>query len=331
MSLELSRRFLLQPARVLPGAPSPSCAAKRAAIFGALLREEILSQVGHAQWVFTIPKLLRPYFLHHRELLGKLSQAAWETVHELIAEAGGDDGEIRPGMVSAVQSATDLLEWSPHVHALVSRGGWRPDGTCVPVPYVDAKAAELLFRHKVISLLRDEDLLSEERVELLLSWQNTGFSVHNSATVGADDAASTEGLARYLLRPPLSLARMSWEGGGSFVRYRRKARGRFGGSQTTLDPMDFLARLLMHDGAAQAAAQAAHGALLRRVLERCAGSTASRRRRSGDGQRSENRTTLDRRAPPAPTSMGPDDPANLRGGSADLSMRRADEDRVGAA
>lgn len=30
----------------------PSCAAKRAAIFGAQLQEEILEPVGHAQWVF---------------------------------------------------------------------------------------------------------------------------------------------------------------------------------------------------------------------------------------------------------------------------------------
>ena len=49
----------------------------------------------------------------------------------------------------------------------------------MPVPYVDAKAAELLFRHKVIAFLRDEQLLSDERIGLLLWWQNTGFSVHN--------------------------------------------------------------------------------------------------------------------------------------------------------
>jgi hypothetical protein len=112
-------------------------------------------------------------------------------------------------MVSVVQTATDLLEWSPHVHALVSRGGWTRDGTWVPVPYVDARAAELLFRHKVIPFLREEGLLSEERIELLLSWQNTGFSVHNGVTVGAEDAAGIERLARYLLRPPLSLEQMS--------------------------------------------------------------------------------------------------------------------------
>ena len=35
-----------------------------------------------------------------------------------MAEAGGDDREVCPGMVSVVQTATDLLEWSPHVHAL---------------------------------------------------------------------------------------------------------------------------------------------------------------------------------------------------------------------
>ena len=68
--------------------------------------------------MFTIPKLIRPYFLHHRELLGKLSQAAWETVQELMAAAGGDDGEVRPGMVSVVQTATDLLEWHPHAQYL---------------------------------------------------------------------------------------------------------------------------------------------------------------------------------------------------------------------
>ena len=55
----------------------PSCAAKRAAIFGAFLRQEILEEVGHAMWTFSIPKILRRYFLNDRKLLGELSKAAW--------------------------------------------------------------------------------------------------------------------------------------------------------------------------------------------------------------------------------------------------------------
>ncbi len=62
----------------------PSCSAKRAAVFAAFLTEEVLAPVGHWMVTFTIPKMLRPYFLHHRELLGKLSRAAWETVQETL-------------------------------------------------------------------------------------------------------------------------------------------------------------------------------------------------------------------------------------------------------
>ena len=135
-----------------------SCATSTA----ALLAEDVLEEVGHAQWVFVIPKMLRPYFLHHRELLGGLVLAAWETV------------------------------------------------------------LELLFRHKVIRMLQGEGLLSEERTELLLSWRHTGFSVHNRVRVEPEDQAAVERLARYIMRPPISLERMQWDGAGE-VRYRRKA------------------------------------------------------------------------------------------------------------
>ena len=59
----------------------PSCNAKRAAAFVAFLKDELLQDVCHAQWVFSIPKMLRPYFLYHRELLGQLCQAAYEIIH----------------------------------------------------------------------------------------------------------------------------------------------------------------------------------------------------------------------------------------------------------
>jgi hypothetical protein len=56
------------------------------------LQDEVVEPVGHAQWVFTIPKMLRIYFLHHRELLGVLSLAAYETVKELMTAAVEEKG-----------------------------------------------------------------------------------------------------------------------------------------------------------------------------------------------------------------------------------------------
>jgi len=227
----------------------PSCAARRAAATAALLCEEVLEEVGHAQWVFVMPKMLRPYFLHHRDLLGGLARAAWETVRELMVTATGEEG-LRPGMVAVVQTAGDLANWHPHVHALVSRGGWTRDWKWVAVPYVDEHAAELLYRHKVMRMLQEEGLLTEERTELLLSWRHTGFSVHNRVRVEPEDHPAVERLARYIMRPPISLERMQWSGDGE-VFYQPKGghdgRARQPGDPAeTFDQAEFLARVIMH-------------------------------------------------------------------------------------
>jgi hypothetical protein len=226
----------------------PSCAAKRAAVTAALLRDDVLEEVGHAQWVFVIPKMLRLYFLHHRELLGGLARAAWETVLELMMAATGGES-LRPGMVAVVQTAGELARWHPHVHALVSRGGWTRAWEWVPIGHVDEHAAELLYRHKVIRLLRGEGLLTDERTRLLLSWRHTGFSVHNRVRVEPEDGAAVERLARYIMRPPISLERLEWDGVGE-VRYRGKGgqdgAARQGDAPEGLDAAEFLARVLMH-------------------------------------------------------------------------------------
>jgi hypothetical protein len=94
------------------------------------------------------------------------------------------------------------------MHALVSRGGWTRAWKWVPLAYVDEHAAELLYRHKVMRLLQEEGLLNEERTELLLSWRHTGFSVHNRVRVEPEDQPAVERLARYIMRPPISLERM---------------------------------------------------------------------------------------------------------------------------
>ena len=227
----------------------PSCAAKRSVATAAMLAEDVLSDVGHAQWVLVMPKMLRPYFLHHRELLGGLARAAWETARELMSAAVAGD-EIRPGMVIVVQTAGDLGNWHPHVHAVVSRGGWTRDWRWVGVPFIDEHAAELIFRHKVIRLLQGEGLLSDERTELLLSWRHTGFSVHTGVRVEPEEKGSLERLARYILRPPFSLERMRWGGEGK-IRYRRKG-GHEGcaydaaGQVEEIEPDELLARVIMH-------------------------------------------------------------------------------------
>ncbi len=167
-----------------------------------------------------------------------------------MCAAAGDEG-MRPGMVAVVQTAGDLANWHPHVHAIVSRGGWTRDwrvgagrvrrracrGAAVP-PQGDAPAAGRGVAH------------SDERTELLLSWRHTGFSVHNRVRVEPEDQPAVERLARYIMRPPISLERMQW-GGEGVVHYRAKGGhdGRTlpaGDAAEAFDPAEFVARVIMH-------------------------------------------------------------------------------------
>ncbi len=188
--------------------------------------------------------MLRPYFLYHRELLGQLCQAAYETVKELMV-AAVDDKDIRPGMVAVIQTFAQTLRWNPHVHALATRGGWNADGQWIPVPYIDPHAAELLFRHKIIQLLKTQGILSDERIELLLSWRHTGFSVDNSITVYPSDEQGLERLARYMIRSPVNLQRLNYLPQTQQVLYQAN-KGHDQQDSEILDSMEFLARVLMH-------------------------------------------------------------------------------------
>jgi len=51
-------------------------------------------------------------------------------------------------------------------------------------------------------------------------------------------------LARYVLRPPVSLERLHWEEGSDQVAYTRKPRSGRPGATEHIDALDFLARLM---------------------------------------------------------------------------------------
>jgi hypothetical protein len=115
------------------------------------------------------------------------------------------------------------------------------------VPYVDEAAAEELFRHKILTLLRCRGLLSEERIELLLSWRRSGFSVHNRVFVHPGDGREFEALVRYMMRSPVSLKRLHCSPGSPEVVYTRK-----GGHDAPeavgdekIDAEEFVARVLV--------------------------------------------------------------------------------------
>jgi hypothetical protein len=99
----------------------PSCHQKRVVEFGEWLYGEVLKQVPHRQWVFSIPKRLRIYFLYDRRLLARLSQCAWKVLSAYLKQGASLD-DASPGAVIAVQTFGDYQNFNPHLHIIATDG-----------------------------------------------------------------------------------------------------------------------------------------------------------------------------------------------------------------
>jgi len=78
------------------------------------------------------------------------------------------------------------------------------------------------FRRAVLAFLVREHALSEDLRSRMLGWHYSGFSVHNQVRIAAEDAEGRKKLAGYMLRAPMSLAKMTYDAATGAVIYRSK-------------------------------------------------------------------------------------------------------------
>ncbi|MDO8793452.1 MAG: transposase, partial [Vicinamibacterales bacterium] len=223
----------------------PSCHAKRLAIWAQWLDTTLLAPVPHRQVVLAIPKRLRAYCLYRRRLLGEIARVAARTLTAAIRALTGER-DLAVGIVACLQTHGSRVNWHPHLHLLVTDGGFRADGTFVSWPAHDSVRLTEAFRRAVLRLFVRLDLFDEDQAAGMLTWPHSGFHVHTAVWVPEDDRAFATRLARYCARNPVALERLTYDRAATIVTYRSdKSEGPTAGTETA-DPLEFLARVLVH-------------------------------------------------------------------------------------
>ena len=90
-------------------------------------------------------KRLRAYCLYRRRLLGEIARVAARTVTAAIRTRTGER-DLAVGIVACLQTHGSRANWHPHLHLLVTDGGFRPDGTFVSWPAHDPARLTEAFR-----------------------------------------------------------------------------------------------------------------------------------------------------------------------------------------
>jgi len=208
--------------------------------------EEVLPEVPYAGVVFTIPKMLRRFFLWDRSLYGELCRCAYAATRRFFEAQFPSLERAVPAMVAAPQSWGSLLNHHPHCHAVASLGVFTRDAVFHPAPDdVDFAPLEELFRDEVLSMMLERELINEERIELLRSWRHSGFHVNADRRMAAEDRRELESLLQYMERPPVSLARLEYRADGR-VLYRGKFNPNLGRDHQLCSAVEFLALLVPH-------------------------------------------------------------------------------------
>ena len=133
----------------------PSCHQKRVIEYGEWLLTEVLKDVPHRQWVFSISKRLRIYFLYDRKLLAKLSICAWKVMNAYLKSVVSDETAV-PGASIAVQTYGDFLNFNPHLHAITTDGCFLDDGSFKTAPGFVLEDLEEIFQYEVLKMLKKE-------------------------------------------------------------------------------------------------------------------------------------------------------------------------------
>ncbi len=225
----------------------PSCHQKRVIEYGEWLLSNVLRDVPHRQWVFSIPKRLRIYFLFDRKLLAKLSICAWKVIKRYLQSSVADNDAV-PGTSIAVQTYGDFLNFNPHLHAIVSDGCFSKDGDFYMAPGFMLEDLKEIFQYEVLKMLKKEGKITDAIIENMLSWRHSGFHVYIGDRILSDDQTGLGNLARYIIRACFSQERMVYipeqdsHDSTAKVVYTSKDRK----SRKIFNAMDWLARLVTH-------------------------------------------------------------------------------------
>jgi len=182
----------------------PATTAKAAeAVKGRLLN------VKHRHMVFTIPRELWWLFFRDRKLLKLQSDAAAQTLLEVVDQKC-KARRVLPGIMCTVQTFGRALNFHPHVHVLVTAGGLQGSRCWQPVWMFPAPSICRKFQYHLLTALRkrfrgDKKVLA--LIQRCFHRYPKGFRVSvMSEYCNAGMAASY--CCRYTGRPPISEGRI---------------------------------------------------------------------------------------------------------------------------
>lgn len=203
-----------------------------------------LVNVPHRHCVFTIDVNLRDFFLDDRSLLNCLFHSVNSVVSRMFYKLNKSKN-FTPGFIMVLHTFGRDLKWNPHIHCLISEGGYSDDGFWRPVKHFDYTYLRNAFRTALLNEMESILGPSFKKVKAnCYSEHKHGFYVYAKPNL-CDPKTVVKYIGRYLGRPVIATSRIDkYDGEMVTFHYNRHEDEQY--IQETVPAMEFIQRLIRH-------------------------------------------------------------------------------------
>ena len=203
-----------------------------------------LVNVSHRHCVFTIDEDLRHFFLEDRSLLNDLFHSVSSVVSRMFYNLNHSKN-FTPGFIMVLHTFGRDLKWNPHIHCLISEGGFSDDGVWRHVKHFNYTFLRNAFRTALLNALEDKLGPSFKRVKSLCYTKHKhGFYVYAKPNK-CDPKTVINYIGRYLGRPVIASSRIDhYDGHSVTFHYNRHEDNQY--VEETIPAIDFIKRLIRH-------------------------------------------------------------------------------------
>ena len=203
-----------------------------------------LVNVPHRHCVFTIDKNLRKFFLNDRSLLDCLFHAVHKVVSHMFYKQNMSMN-FTPGFIMVLHTFGRDLKWNPHIHCLISEGGYSDNGFWRSVNYFNYTYLRNAFRTVLLNEMEPQIGPSFKKAKSLCYREHKdGFYVYAKPNK-CDPKTVVKYIGRYLGRPVIATSRIDkYDGASVTFHYNRHEDDEY--VEETLPVMEFIQRLIQH-------------------------------------------------------------------------------------
>ena len=232
------------------------CGEKRKHAWVEWLFKEVLFNVRHRHWVFTVPQCLRWVFKKDRKMLGVLASTAANFLKRCLQISCGQE-EAMPGIVVSIQTAGDNMQFNSHVHMLATEGCLAEDNRYYTAMYIDYAKMRKLWRDIILTALVDNKAIVRNFAQKLKRRYPKGFMLNGFIKDHRGDRNLMKRMAAYIVKMPISESRIlafDEQKQKVLIKYcgvarpskTHRERRPFKSLLELLHPLEFIARMVQH-------------------------------------------------------------------------------------